>query len=118
PTVPVSLSAQRTSRPSDRQRLREPDQATHAPRGKPDPWAPEEGTTSEQARLTDVASRGEEEDGEAPGKDTADEPVAASARAAGGETPARPQSKRYSKSKRPSVPSWDEIMFGRRERSD
>lgn len=118
PTVPVSLSAQRTSRPSDRRRLREPDQVTHASQGKPDPWAPEEATNPEPARLTDVTSRAEEEGGEAPGKDTADEPVAANARAAGGETPARPQSKRYSKSKRPSVPSWDEIMFGRRERSD
>ncbi|MFW5899456.1 MAG: hypothetical protein ACOCUN_03185, partial [Jiangellaceae bacterium] len=117
PTVPVALSGQRTSRPSDRRRLRDPDQATQAPQDKPDPWAREDGTDSERLRLTEIASRVEEE-GEAPEKETSDEPVTATARAASGETPARPQTKRYSRSKRPSVPSWDEIMFGRRERSD
>lgn len=120
PTVPVPRSAQRSSRPSDGRRLRsEPDHPAPAPEPQSDPWAREEEPDSDRLRLSDIASRVEEEGGSPSEPETADEPVAASVRAAGGETPSsRRQPKRYSRSKRPSVPSWDEIMFGRRERSD
>jgi Protein of unknown function (DUF3071) len=64
---------------------------------------------SDRLRLTDIASR-VEVDGEAPGTDTgtdADQTAGAAAR--------RSTSTR---SRRPTVPSWDEIMFGRRRKPD
>jgi len=119
PTVPVPLSAQRPTRSPDGRRLRgEPAHGAVASDSQSDPWAArEEEASSDRLRLSDIASRIEEEGGPLEPQ-TAGEPVAARARAASGEGPSRPQPKRYSRSKRPSVPSWDEIMFGRRDRSD
>jgi hypothetical protein len=59
-------------------------------------------TTSERLRLTDIASRVEIEL-----QSEADEPAQAPAERAGS-----------ARARRPSVPSWDEIMFGRRRKSD
>jgi hypothetical protein len=113
PTVPVPITSHRAAQ--DARRLhsdgRPPGRDEH-----PDPWSPErEEPTSDRLRLTDLASRVEVEEKAEP-----KEPVAA--RAAGGDVaPAQSDEpvrrpKRSSRSKRPSVPSWDEIMFGRRDK--
>jgi Protein of unknown function (DUF3071) len=65
-------------------------------------------TTSERLRLTDIASRVEiddQRDGVSPAPRVA-EPAARSERVSS------------SRSRRPTVPSWDEIMFGRRRKPD
>jgi hypothetical protein len=115
PTVPVPITAQRAQ--YDARRLR-PEQLPSSRDERPDPWSRDrEEPTSDRLRLSDIASRIEVEEVTAP-----QEPV--TAQAASGdvasvqpEEAARQRPKR-SRSKRPSVPSWDEIMFGRRDKSE
>lgn len=126
PTVPVPVASQRPPRPADARRLRadrrrQPATPPSAPPAddRPDPWAREE-PSSDRLRLADIASKIEVE-GDEPA--APDERVAASMPAANGDVAApndyhRPRPKRSSRSKRPSVPSWDEIMFGRRDKGD
>ena len=64
---------------------------------------------SDRLRLTDIANRVEVDDG-APATDNGFDPGQAAGTAA-----KRPAS---SRSRRPTVPSWDEIMFGRRRKPD
>ncbi len=113
PTVPVPIAGQRSTYDARRTHERRPPARDE----RPDPWARDsEEPSSDRLRLSDIASRVEVEEVAEP-----QEPVAA--RAAGGDVaPAqqderRARSKR-SRSKRPSVPSWEEIMFGRRDKSD
>ncbi|HEU4542396.1 MAG TPA: septation protein SepH [Jiangellaceae bacterium] len=114
PTVPVPITAQRAQ--YDARRLH-PERRSSDRDDRPDPWSRDsEEPTSDRLRLSDIASRIEVE--ETPPQ----RPVAA--RAASGDVapaqpdePAPPRAKR-SRSKRPSVPSWDEIMFGRRDKSE
>ncbi|MGH8823297.1 MAG: septation protein SepH [Jiangellaceae bacterium] len=78
-----------------------------------DPWAQpawsDEAADSDRLRLADIASR-VEVDGGASGTDDGYD-----AEPAAGAAARRPAS---SRSRRPSVPSWDEIMFGRRRKPD
>ncbi len=66
---------------------------------------PADDTAGDRLRLSDIAAHVETEDQPdlAP---TADQPASA---------PQRKQSSSSSRSRRPSVPSWDEIMFGKRK---
>lgn len=122
PTVPVPLGGSRPPRPADPRRLRNERRRPSARSGeeRTDPWAREE-PSSDRLRLTDIASKIEVEGDDEP---ATDERVAASVPAAGGDVAPepeyhRPRPKRSSaRSKRPSVPSWDEIMFGRRDRDE
>jgi hypothetical protein len=78
--------------------------ATRTDDARTDPWAQQPWTDdadSDRLRLTDIASRVE-----------VDGPPDAEQAAAGAR---RPTSAR---SRRPTVPSWDEIMFGRRRKPD
>jgi hypothetical protein len=123
PTVPVPVARQRPGDPhrsrADRRRPT-PNPPAPAAAERPDPWAREE-PSSDRLRLADIASKIEVE-GDEP--TAPDERVAASVPAAGGDIATappdyqRPRPKRSSRSKRPSVPSWDEIMFGRRDKGD
>lgn len=94
PTAPVPMTAQRAARGRRRGR-------TTAP--------------GDRLRLTDIADNVEEDGprqraaGAASGADSAPAQPPA-------ETPSKPRSGK--KSKKPTVPSWDEIMFGRADRSD
>lgn len=128
PTVPVPVAEQRPPRPADARRMRGDRRRQPAPPPAPapdsertDPWAREE-PSSDRLRLADIASKIEIEGDDS---SASDERVAASLPAAGGDVAAatasdyhRPRPKRAARSKRPSVPSWDEIMFGRRDRSE
>jgi Protein of unknown function (DUF3071) len=67
-------------------------------------------TTSERLRLTDIASRVEIDEA----RETV--PPAVDPRAA--ESAARTERVGSARSRRPTVPSWDEIMFGRRRKPD
>ena len=115
PTVPVPVTGQRA--PYDARRAR-PERLPPSRDERPDPWSRDrEEATSDRLRLSDIARHIEVEEITAP-----QEPV--TARAAGGDVapvspdePA-PQRPKRSRSKRPSVPSWDEIMFGRRDKSE
>jgi hypothetical protein len=115
PTVPVPITAQRA--PYDARRLR-PEQLPSSRDERPDPWSRDrEEPTSDRLRLSDIASHIEVEEVTAP-----QEPVTARA-ASGDVAPVQPeepaaQRPKRSRSKRPSVPSWDEIMFGRRDKSE
>jgi hypothetical protein len=122
-TTPIPTAASRrnrrstTTRPGRDRRRREPDLFhEHAPEPA-EPAAPaapvaqagsaaspeDDEATSERLRLSDIAQHVEtEEAAEADLAATADEA-------------APPARKAASRSKRPSVPSWDEIMFGRRK---
>ncbi|HET6728434.1 MAG TPA: septation protein SepH [Jiangellaceae bacterium] len=87
---------------------------TAAQSGEPrtDPWAQpswSDDADSDRLRLTDIASRVEVDEG-APATDNGFDPEQAAGSAA-----RRPAS---SRSRRPTVPSWDEIMFGRRRKPD
>lgn len=122
PTVPVPLAGARPPRPADPRRLRNERRRSGARSAdeRTDPWAREE-PSSDRLRLADIASKIEVEGNDEP---PADDRVAASVPAAGGDVAPepdyhRPRPKRSSaRSKRPSVPSWDEIMFGRRDRDE
>ncbi|HEX5997641.1 MAG TPA: septation protein SepH [Jiangellales bacterium] len=115
PTVPVPIAGQRA--PYDVRRMRS-ERPPSSREERPDPWSRDrEEPTSDRLRLSDIATHIEVEEITAP-----HEPV--TARAAGDDVApaqpdeaARPRPKR-SRSKRPSVPSWDEIMFGRRDKSE
>ena len=115
PTVPVPITAQRAQ--YDARRLR-PEQLPSSRDERPDPWSRDrEEPTSDRLRLSDIASRIEVEEVTGP-----QEPVTAQA-ASGDVAPVQPeeaarQRPKRSRSKRPSVPSWDEIMFGRRDKSE
>jgi Protein of unknown function (DUF3071) len=121
PTVPVPLAGPRPPRPADPRRLRNERrrQGSRPSEERTDPWARDE-PSSDRLRLADIASKIEVE-GDEP---ASDDRVAASVPAAGGDVAPepeyhRPRPKRSSaRSKRPSVPSWDEIMFGRRDRNE
>ncbi|HEX6578009.1 MAG TPA: septation protein SepH [Jiangellaceae bacterium] len=83
------------------------------PSGEPhtDPWVQPawSDADSDRLRLTDIASR-VEVDGDTPATDAsidADQATGAAAR-----------SSTSTRSRRPTVPSWDEIMFGRRRKPD
>ncbi|MBB5790937.1 septation protein SepH [Jiangella mangrovi] len=125
-TTPIPTAASRrgtrrtTSRPGRERRRREPDLFhDHAPEPAPAPSAPssrevareepaahdeDDAVTSERLRLSDIAQHVEtEEAAEADLAATADEAA----------PPARKPAS--SRNRRPSVPSWDEIMFGRRK---
>jgi hypothetical protein len=113
PTVPVPITAQRTQ--YDSRRLQS-DRRSPGRDDRADPWSRHnrEEPTSDRLRLSDIASRVEVEETAAPQR-----PLAA--RAASGEIAPtedeQPRSRpKKSRSKRPSVPSWDEIMFGRRDK--
>ncbi|HEY9408164.1 MAG TPA: septation protein SepH [Jiangellaceae bacterium] len=68
---------------------------------------PQDDPTSDRLRLTDIAAHVEVEESDAPApSDEAAEPEPASPRKAASGS---------SRSRRPTVPSWDEIMFGRRK---
>ncbi|WP_157987872.1 septation protein SepH [Jiangella endophytica] len=116
-TTPIPAAAarrtnRRTTRTGRERRRREPDLFhDHAPEpaepaAAPDDTADADDTaTSERLRLSDIAQHVEtEEESAADLAPTADEEPA---------PPARKTSS--SRSRRPSVPSWDEIMFGRRK---
>jgi hypothetical protein len=90
PTGPIPVTGRRRPRPGERRR------PTGSTRLSDD-------TTSERLRLTDIASRVEIELQQ--GVD--EPPVEAPTQRAGS-----------ARSRRPTVPSWDEIMFGRRRKSD
>jgi hypothetical protein len=115
PTVPVPITAQRA--PYDAHRLR-PEQRPTSREERPDPWSRDrEESSSDRLRLSDIASHIEVEEVTAP-----QEPVTAQA-ASGDVAPVQPEEQgrqrpKRSRSKRPSVPSWDEIMFGRRDKSE
>lgn len=120
-TTPIPAAAnrrnRRTTRTSRERRRREPD-LFHEHTSEPDeqPAAPggsdgpstagdgaDDAVTSERLRLSDIAQNVETEESADDLAPTADEPT----------PPARKTSS--SRSRRPSVPSWDEIMFGRRK---
>ncbi|WP_053202810.1 septation protein SepH [Jiangella muralis] len=118
-TTPIPAAARRqrrTTRTGRERRRREPDLFhDHTPEpAEPDSSSPAsasaaddddaDAVTSERLRLSDIAQHVETEDEQAADlAPTADEPA----------PPARKTSS--SRSRRPSVPSWDEIMFGRRK---
>lgn len=114
-TTPIPTAASRrnrrtTTRPGRDRRRREPDlfhdqapEQTAEPAAPAGPPAEDDDATSERLRLSDIAEHVETEEAEADLTATADESA----------PPARKASS--SRSKRPSVPSWDEIMFGRRK---
>ncbi|SDU74348.1 septation protein SepH [Jiangella alkaliphila] len=105
--IPAARRNRRTSRTGRERRRREPDLFhEHAPEpAEPPADADDDAVTSERLRLSDIAQHVEAEDeaAEADLAPTADEPA----------PPARKTSS--SRKGRPSVPSWDEIMFGRRK---
>ena len=100
-----SRRGQRGSRPAERRR-REPELWSDPVEDQPEATdtSSDDEATSERLHLSDIASRVETEEQPdlAP---TADEPAPPQRKASGGS----------SRSRRPSVPSWDEIMFGRRK---
>ncbi|WP_158564306.1 septation protein SepH [Jiangella anatolica] len=104
PSTTARRSTRRTSRPGRERRRREPD-LFHDQAPEPAPAAePDDQATSERLRLSDIAQHVESDD----------EPAADLAPTADESTP--PARKTSSSRKgRPSVPSWDEIMFGRRK---
>jgi hypothetical protein len=71
-------------------------------------------TTSERLRLTDIANRVEIDD-QPEGMPSTPSPAPDSRV---GEPAARSERVGSARSRRPSVPSWDEIMFGRRRKPD
>jgi hypothetical protein len=86
--------------------------AAHPDEPRADPWAQPTWSgdaDSDRLRLTDIANRVEVDDGAAPTDNGFDPGQAAGAAAK------RPAS---SRSRRPTVPSWDEIVFGRRRKPD
>lgn len=93
PTAPVPMTAQR----GGRGRLR----------GRNQPPA-------ERLRLTDIADHVEVDEPPQRGARAAD--ASAQGQSGAEAAPAKPRSGK--RNKKPTVPSWDEIMFGRRERSD
>lgn len=123
-TTPIPAAARRqrrTTRTGRERRRREPDLFhDHTPEPAEPPAAAgpsasasgasavedeaDDAVTSERLRLSDIAQHVETDDEQAADlAPTADEPA----------PPARKTSS--SRSRRPSVPSWDEIMFGRRK---
>ncbi|WP_162605781.1 septation protein SepH [Jiangella aurantiaca] len=107
-TAPIPAATARRNRRTNRsgreRRRREPDLFhDHAPEPAEPADAADDEATSERLRLSDIAQHVETEQTEADLAPTADEPP----------PPARKTSS--SRSRRPSVPSWDEIMFGRRK---
>ncbi len=103
PAARRSRRGQRGNRPAERRR-REPELFSE-PSDQPEAAdTSDDEATSERLRLSDIASRVETEEQPdlAP---TADQPAPPQRKASGGS----------SRSRRPSVPSWDEIMFGRRK---
>lgn len=121
-TTPIPTAASRrnrrtTARTGRDRRRREPDlfhdhtPEPAAPAGAPAPSAAGSGddadaeVTSERLRLSDIAEHVETEDEtEADLAATADE-----------STPPARKTSSSARNRRPSVPSWDEIMFGRRK---
>lgn len=100
-----------TTDPARRSRRGARPTRTERRRREPELWAEDARNepTSERLRLTDIATRIEVEDpDDAEGTEELPEPVAEPA-------PARKTVNSSSRSRRPSVPSWDEIMFGRRK---
>jgi hypothetical protein len=116
PTAPVPVSARRNRRDTGVRNGRgeRRQNGSRAGGGRPDPWPSpipaDDEPTSDRLRLSDIASKVEIEGGEpadrSPEADDAVEP--GPARRASGSA----------RSRRPSVPSWDEIMFGRRRKPD
>ncbi|SEE92658.1 septation protein SepH [Jiangella alba] len=118
-TTPIPAAARRqrrTTRTGRERRRREPDLFHDHTPDPAEPAAPaasttsavdddaDDAATSERLRLSDIAQHVETDDEQAADlAPTADEPA----------PPARKTSS--SRSRRPSVPSWDEIMFGRRK---
>jgi hypothetical protein len=115
PTMPVPVTARRPPRSADARRLR--NERRRKPRNEP------AASTGDRLRLTDIASKVEVEGEPAPNatgraaaaNDRSARPAPAAERTA--PTPEERPVKRSgsAKSKRPAVPSWDEIMFGRRD---
>ncbi|WP_158602752.1 septation protein SepH [Jiangella rhizosphaerae] len=113
PATTARRGNRRTSRTGRERRRREPDlfhdhtPEPAEPAGPAGPAGPadarDDEATSERLRLSDIAQHVETEEPAADLAPTADEPA----------PPARKSSS--SRSRRPSVPSWDEIMFGRRK---
>ncbi|MGH8774184.1 MAG: septation protein SepH [Jiangellaceae bacterium] len=106
PTAPVPVAGRTRRDAAGRNGRRRNGARTSQPRD--DLWAPpaaDERPTSDRLRLTDIANRVEVEDDDPPA-----DPVPA--------TPAPGGRAASARSRRPSVPSWDEIMFGRRRKPD
>jgi hypothetical protein len=115
PTVPVPITGQRSSYET----RRHPERVAPARDERPDPWSREpEEPSSDRLRLSDIASRIEVEEVGAPQQPLAARAASGDVAPAQQDESARSRTKRSSRSKRPSVPSWDEIMFGRRDKSD
>jgi hypothetical protein len=108
--LPVTRRPRRDAQRSGRGERRRT--AAHSDQPRTDPWAQPTWSgdaDSDRLRLTDIANRVEVDDG-APATDNGLDPEQAAGAAA-----RRPAS---SRSRRPTVPSWDEIMFGRRRKPD
>ncbi len=112
-TVPVPISSQRASYDTRRMHSERP-----VPRDeRPDPWSRDsDEPSSDRLRLSDIASRIEVEEVGAPQRPLAAQTASGEVASPQQDEAARPRPKRSSRSKRPSVPSWDEIMFGRRDK--
>jgi Protein of unknown function (DUF3071) len=112
PTGPLPVTrrprrdAPRSGRGERRRTAAHSDEPHTDPRARP-AWSDD--ADSDRLRLTDIANRVEVDDG-APATDNGFDPGQTAGAAA-----RRPAS---SRSRRPTVPSWDEIMFGRRRKPD
>ncbi|AYY13500.1 DUF3071 domain-containing protein [Actinobacteria bacterium YIM 96077] len=108
PAARRSRRSNRYSRPE--RRRRDPELWSHEPAEQETTSSADESaddTATDRLRLSDIANHVETED--ASEKSTKDDDLAPTAQ------DAPPASKpRSSRSRRPSVPSWDEIMFGRK----